>query len=219
MSLSSPGRWGGPALMLGALMFMLTKTRGYVDPDDSLLGFFMFVGFGLWIVGLAALYLRYAPVSGGVGKVGIGTSIAGIVLLAVAHPFSFMTGTDLFGLIVLGALALTIGPFLFGLASWPKLLYGPTAPPMEILPGRWRYLPLLTGLAGVAWFFNPAISLAVDAFARFTGLAGGTWFHANDEVAFFVFRTLFAAGWLLMGYVLFSDAEVSMKRATTAREV
>ncbi len=33
--------------MIGALMFSLTKARGYVDPDDSMLGFFMFVGFGL----------------------------------------------------------------------------------------------------------------------------------------------------------------------------
>ena len=195
VSFSSPGRWGGPALMLGALMFMLTKTRGYVDPDDSLLGFFMFAGFALWIVGLAALYARYASVSGGLGKVGIGASIAGILLLAVGHPFSFMTGPDLFGLIILGALALAIGPLLFGLASWPKLLYGPTASRIEVLPGHCRFVPLFTGLAGLAWFFN------------------------NGETTFFVFRTLFAAGWLLMGYVLFADAEVAMKRPTIAREV
>ena len=144
MSLSSPGRWGGPALMLGALMFMLTKTRGYVDPDDSLLDFFMFVGFALWFVGLAALHARYAQVSGRLGKVGLGMSIAGIVLLA-AHPFTFMTGTDLFGLVALGALALTIGALLFGLASWPKLMYGATASPIEVLPGRWRFVPLFTG--------------------------------------------------------------------------
>jgi hypothetical protein len=38
-------RWGGPALMIGALIFSLTKARGYVDPDDSLLIYFMLVGF------------------------------------------------------------------------------------------------------------------------------------------------------------------------------
>ena len=195
MYFSSPGRWGGPALMLGALMFMLTKTRGYVDPDDSMLGLFVFAGFGLWLVGLATLYSRYAPVAGGLGKAGLGISIAGVVLLAVGHPFSFMTGTDLFGLIILGALALAIGPLLLGLACWPTLAYGATARPVEILPRRWRIVPLFTGLAGLAWFGN------------------------NDETTFFVFRTLFAAGWLLMGYVLWSDAEVPVKHPRSAREV
>lgn len=49
-------QWGGAAVMLDALMFMLTRARGYVDPDDSLLGYFMLTGFALWIVGLAALH-------------------------------------------------------------------------------------------------------------------------------------------------------------------
>ena len=194
MYFSSPGRWGGPALMVGALMFMLTKTRGYVDPDDSMLGFFMFVGFGLWLVGLAALYARYAPVAGRLGKIGLGMAIAGIVLLAVGHPVSFMTGPDLFGLIILGALALAIGPLLFGLACLPTLAYGATARAVEVLPNRWRFVPLFTGLAGLAWFGN------------------------SGETTFFLFRTLFAAGWLLTGYVLWSDAEVPVKRSTIARE-
>lgn len=40
-------RLGGLALMLGSLMFSLTKARGYVDPYDSLLGYFIFAGFTL----------------------------------------------------------------------------------------------------------------------------------------------------------------------------
>lgn len=166
-------------------MFMLTKARGYVDPGDSMLGFFMFVGFALWLVGLAALYARYAPVSGRLGKTGLGMSVAGIVLLAVGHPFSFITGPDLFVLVLLGGLALTVGPLLFGVAA----LRG------EVLPRRWRAVPLFTGLMGVAWILN------------------------NGETTFFVFRTLFAAGWLLMGYVLLSDGKVQTQRPTTAREV
>ena len=114
MSSSNLIRWGGPALMLGALMFSRTKARGYVDPDDSMLGFFMFVGFALWLVGLAAPYARYVPSSGRLGKTGLGM---GIVLLAVGHPFSFITGPDLFVLVLLGGLALTIGPLLFGVAA------------------------------------------------------------------------------------------------------
>ena len=37
----------GLALMLGSLMFSLTKARGYVDPYDSLLGYFIFARFTL----------------------------------------------------------------------------------------------------------------------------------------------------------------------------
>ena len=41
-------RLGGLALMLGSLMlFSLTKARGYVDPYDSLLGYFIFARFTL----------------------------------------------------------------------------------------------------------------------------------------------------------------------------
>lgn len=153
------------------------------------------LGFGLWLVSLTALYARYAPLSGGRGRTGLGMSIAGIVLLAVGHPFSFITGLDLLGLIVLGVLALAIGPLLFGLACWPTLAYGGVARPVEVLPRRWRFVPLFTGLPGLAWFGN------------------------SGETAFFLFRTLFAAGRLLIGYVLFSDAETPAKRLTIAREV
>ena len=176
-------RLGGVSLMIGAVMFSLTKARSYVDPDDSMLGLFMFVGFGLWLVGLAALYARYAPFSGKLGKIGLGISIGGAGLLAVGHPFSFITGPDLFTLIILGALALAIGPLLFGLACWPSLAYGATARPAEVLPHRWRFLPLFTGLAGLAWF------------------------GSSGETTFFLFRTLFAAGWLFLGYVLWSDGQ------------
>jgi hypothetical protein len=142
------------ALMLGALMFMLTKTRGYVDPDDSLLGYFMLAGFFLWLLGLAALYARYAPLSGGLGKTGLGMSFVGIVLLAVGHPFSFVTRLDLFVLVILGTLVLILGPLLFGLAAWRTLMFGPDVAQSKILPRRLRAVPLFTGLMGLAWFFN-----------------------------------------------------------------
>ena len=48
---------------------------------------------------------------------------------------------------------------------------------------------------------------------------GVAWIFNNGETTFFVFRTLFAAGWLLMGYVLLSDAEAPVERATIARHV
>ncbi len=169
--------------MLGALMFSLTKARGYVDPDDALLGYFIFTGFTLWLVGVVALYSRYGPVSGRLGKIGLGTAVVGVVLLAVGHFFSFMTNVDLFMLVFLGALALMLGPLLFGIAALRR----------EVLPRYWRALPLLTGLLGFSWLF----------------------FGTNDTGAltfsFMFLRSLFAVGWMLLGYVLWSDAREIMK--------
>ena len=163
--------------MLGAFMFSLTKARGYVDADDSLLGYFMFAGFTLWLIGVAALYSRYGPLSGRLGRTGLGIAVVGVVVLAVGHFFSFMTQLDLFVLVASGALALTLGPLLFGIASLRS----------EAMPRHLRALPLATGLMGFTWLF----------------------FGSSDtgELTFtFMFlRTLFAVGWMLMGYVLWSD--------------
>jgi len=176
--------------MLGALIFSLTKARGYVDRDDSLLVYFMVVGFAAWLVGLAALYVRYAPVSGKLGKTGLGLSFVGVALVAVGHLFSEFvwraTGVDLFLLVILGVLAKIVGPFLFGIATLRR----------EILPGYWRFLPLITALIGLTWITA-------------TGSDDGSL-----TFGFMLFRTLFALGWLLMGYVLFSD-----RRETAQDEV
>lgn len=181
VSFPGPVRLGGLALMLGALMFMLTKARGYVDPDDSLLGYFMLAGFSSWLLGLAALYVRYGPVSGLLGKTGLGTAIVGIALLAVGHRFTFMTEVDLFGLVIPGGFGLMIGALLFGIAALRR----------EVLPRYWRALPLLTGLAGFVWVF-------------FTNSEG-------NRLSFMFMRTLFALGWLLLGYVLWSDREETVE--------
>src|SRR4028119_1433218 len=136
-------RSGGLALLLGAFVFSLTKARGCVDADDSLLGYFMFAGFTLWLIGVAALYSRYGPLSGRLGRTGLGMAVVGVVVLAVGHFFSFMTQLDLFVLVASGALALTLGPLLFGIASLRS----------EAMPRPWRALPLATGLTGFTWLF------------------------------------------------------------------
>ena len=178
---SSLTRSGGLALMLGALMFMLTKARGYVYPDDSFLGYFMLVGFSSWLVGVAALCARYGPISGRLGKIGLGVAVVGVALLAVGHRSSFMTEMDLFLLVILGGFGMMIGALLFGIAALRR----------EILPRYWRILPLFTGLTGFAWFF-------------FTNSEG-------NRLSFMFMRTLFALGWLLLGYVLWSDREETVE--------
>jgi len=103
-----------------------------------------------------------------------------------------MTDSDLFGvdpfmLIILGALALLLGPILFGIAALRK----------EVLPRNWEVLPLLTGLMGFAWLF----------------------FSTNDTdqltFSFMFFRTLFALGWMLLGYVLWSDSRKIVEEPST----
>ena len=172
--------------MLGALMFSLTKARGYVDADDSLLGYFMFAGFTLWLIGVAALYSRYGPLSGRLGRTGLGMAVVCVVVLAVGHLFSFTTRLDLFVLVAFGALALMLGPLLFGIAFLRS----------EAMPRYRRVLPLATGLMGFTWLF----------------------FGSSDtgELTFtFMFlRTLFAVGWMLLGYVLWSDAKKSAAEAS-----
>jgi hypothetical protein len=177
-------RLGGLALMLGALMFSLTKARGYVDPDDSLLGYFMVTGFTLWLVGVAALYFRYGPLSGQLGKIGLGTAGVGVVLLAVGHRFTFMGEVDLFMIVVLGGLALMLGPLLFGIAALQR----------EVLPRYGRVVPLFTGLMGFAWFFTSG---------------------EGNQFSFMFFRSLFALGWILLGYVLWSDRRKSVEELST----
>lgn len=135
--------------------------------------------------GLAALYARYGPFSGALGKIGLGTAVVGLVLLAVGHPFSFMTEVDLFVLIILGSLALMLGPLLFGIAALRK----------GVLPRYWRALPLFTGLMGFVWLF-------------FTN-------SESDRLSFVFFRTLFALGWMLMGYVLWSDSREIVEEPST----
>ena len=104
-------------------------------------------------------------------------AVVGVVVLAVGHFFSFMTQLDLFVLVAFGALALMLGPLLFGIASLRS----------EAMPRYWGALPLATGLMGFTWLF----------------------FGSSDtgELTFtFMFlRTLFAVGWMLTGYVLWSD--------------
>lgn len=185
MSYSRLVRLGGVALMLGALMFMLTKARGYVDSDDSLLVYFMAVGFAAWLVGLAGLFVRYAPGSGMLGKIGLGLSFGGIVLLAIGHLFSFITGPDLFGLVILGVLALIAGPLLFGIAALRR----------GVLPRYWRLLPLATALMGVIW-----INTSSD--------------DGSLTFSFMFFRALFALGWLLLGYVLLTDKRGAAEQTT-----
>ena len=139
----------------------------------------------LWLAGVTALYSRHRPDSGRLGKVGLATAVVGVVLLASSHASSFMTAVDLFVLVIFGALALMLGPLLFGVAVLRR----------GVLPRRWSTLPLATGLMGFCWLFFGSSDTGEVTFT------------------FMFFRSLFAAGWLLLGYVLWSEARSTVLEA------
>lgn len=183
MLLYNAKRSTGIALMIAALIFVLTKLRHVVDADDSLLGYFMTIDFALWLAGLAGFYLHYRARAGWLGKGGIIVSILGVASLTAGHFGEFVLHTDFFAFIILGSLALALGPLLFGIAVLRR----------AVLPRQWRYLPLVTGVIGIAW---PLISNP-----------------EGSRLRFLFFRTLFGLGWLLLGYVLYSDQSETVGRS------
>ncbi|MDQ4127211.1 MAG: hypothetical protein M3151_04555 [Actinomycetota bacterium] len=63
---------------------------------------------------------------------------------------------------------------------------------------RWRALPLLTGILGIAvWYVYKATMQSG---------AGAPWFWSVSVQAL---MTLFGASWVLLGYTLWSDTEAS----------
>ena len=180
MSLAARNRWGGLALLLGVLIFIGSRFRDHVDPTDRFLAVLMVIAFVAWFAGLVALRSRYRPRVGRLGGAGLMLTLVGIGLLALGHVTLFLLelGGPWFLPIGAGTFALSLGALLFGLAT----LSG------GVLP-RWRALPLLIGLVGIAWMLFASDSRPVEG---------------NPE-AFLVMRTAFGVTWLPLAFVLMSD--------------
>ena len=180
MAIATRNRWGGLALLLGVLIFIGSRFRDHVDPTDRFLAVFMVVAFVGWFAGLLALRARYRPRVGLLGSAGLMLTLVGVGLLTLGHVTSFLLELSgpWFMPIVAGTLALTLGALMFGLAT----LGG------DVLP-RWRALPLIIGLVGLAWMLFASDSRPVEG---------------NPE-AFLVMRTAFGATWLPLALVLMTD--------------
>ena len=180
MTPAARNRWGGLALLLGVLIFIGSRFREHVDPTDRFLAVFMLVAFAGWFVGLLALRARYRPRVGSLGGTGLMLTLVGIGLLTLGHVTSFLLELDgpWFMPIVMGTMALAVGALLFGIAA----LGG------GVLP-RWRALPLLIGLVGIAWMLFASDSRPVEG---------------NPE-AFLVMRTAFGAAWVPLAIILMTD--------------
>jgi len=199
-------RWGGAALMLGGALFLVNKLNEisrvllHRPMADMIAGQdipLIFLGQVCLVVGFVAFYRVFTSRAQGAAKIGLLLLSGGGVVLAVGHLVFFspppalaaslrpLAGAleSLFFLVILGVLALVVGLLLFGMVALRRPILG-----------RWKALPLLTGLAGVGF-----IVLA-------------------DEVVsgpFLVVRTLFALGIVGLGLVLSLEPRGSAEARST----
>jgi len=187
ISTNGVARWGGAAFMLGSLFFLVNKldemSRVFLArpiPDvisgqDVLL---ILIGQVSFIVGYVAYYRVYSRRARPFGRNALRLFCAGGIVLAVAHV-SFMPDLpgDLFVFVILGLSVMLLGLILFGMANL-----------RDPILGRWKGLPLATGLAGFVGFFL---------------------FSGEEITAVFLgFRTLFALGLLGLGLALFLEKPI-----------
>jgi hypothetical protein len=195
--LSTPGfvRWGGLAFVFGNALFFVNKLNemsrlflGRTMPDvisGRNLGLIL-LGQVALIVGYLAYYKVYSPRVGRWGKVALRLFTGGGIVLAVGHV-SFMSGLadylpasilpmaeNLFLLVLIGVLVLLIGLIWLGILNLRQPILG-----------RWRWLPLATGLMGFLGFV----------------VFGGQ----EITSVFLLFRTLFALGLMGLGLALWLE--------------
>jgi hypothetical protein len=181
MSGSRVHQWGGAALVIGTLLFIVNKldemSRQFLGrriPDaisgqDTAL---ILAGQVALIVGFVAYYQFYAQRVGRSGTNALRLLCGGGIVLAVGH-LTFMSAVQrlfpfaeaLYALVLVGMLFLLIGLIWFGVLTMRQ----------PLLSG-WRWLPLFTGLTGLVGF------MVFDGEAK--------------SATFLVFRTLFALEFL-----------------------
>lgn len=156
-------KWGGAAFMLGSTLFLLNKlnemsrlflSRPMPDVISGQDMFLIIVGQAALIIGFVAYFQLYAPRMGRFGKNALRLLCGGGILLAVGHV-SFMSSLaeyvppsivpyaeNLFFLVLIGLLLLTIGLVWFGILNLRQHRLA-----------HWQWLPLATGLMGFTGFF------------------------------------------------------------------
>jgi hypothetical protein len=188
-------RWGGAALMIGNVFFMLNKlnemsrlflSRPMPDMISGQNPFLILIGQIALIIGYIAYYQFYIHRVGRSGKYALRLFCGGGILLAIGHvsfmssladyipPKLFLFIENMFMLVLIGLTLLLIGLIWFGILNLRQ----------HVLT-RWQWLPLVTGLMGFIGFF----------------LLSGQEISAT----FLVFRTLFALGLIGLGLSLWLE--------------
>ncbi|MCA1607758.1 MAG: hypothetical protein LC775_20355 [Acidobacteria bacterium] len=193
MLLTQASRWGGSALIVGSVLFIINKfddmSRVFLNSPipDLITGKSMVliaIGQIALVIGLLGCYLLYAKRSNRIGKIGLILLLGGGILLAFGHAtFTPLVKDDsLFAFIFLGVLFMVIGLTLFGAMN------------LRIHALQfWQPLPLVTGLLGIATFF----------------------LYGSDEspvIPFLLLRTFFGVGLILLGVVMWQDTHKSITK-------
>ena len=192
ISTNGVNRWGGAAFMLGSALFLVNKldemsrlflSRPMPDVISGQDVWLILLGQVLLVMGYVAFYQAFSRRARPFGKNALRLFCAGGILLAVGH-LGFISPArmpdlpfDLFVFVILGLSVMLLGLILFGAANL-----------RDPMLGRWKGLPLATGLAGFVGFFL---------------------FSGEEITAVFLgFRTLFALGLLGLGLALFLEKPI-----------
>lgn len=190
-------RWGGLALIVGSVLFIVNKfddmSRVFLNNamPDAISGenvFLVAVGQIALVAGLLGFYLLYTGRCNRIGRIGLILLLSGGILLALGHvtftPFS--PDELMFLLVILGVFLMMTGLILFGTINLR----------LHVLE-HWQALPLATGILGLVGFV----------------------FGSNQDPAIFLtLRTLFGAGLLLLGVVMLQDTNKSGEEITQATQ-
>ncbi|MGI8908802.1 MAG: hypothetical protein ACR2IE_20205 [Candidatus Sumerlaeaceae bacterium] len=198
MLLTQANRWGGSALIVGSVLFIINKfddmSRVFLNSPipDLISGKSMAliaIGQIAFVIGFLGCYLLYAKRSNRIGKIGLILLLGGGILLAFGHATftplvkaNSLFANSLFAFIILGVLFMVIGLMLFGAMN------------LRIHALQfWQPLPLVTGLLGIATFF----------------------LYGSDEspvIPFLLLRTLFGVSLILLGVVMWQDTHKSITK-------
>lgn len=181
-------RWSGLAAMLGGALWVVKGgliLAGVVD-----LGELLIVAQLLFAVGLIGLHSRLGGRGGRLGRIGGFLAYVAAALSVVNAPYSVFFAEDgpqtpfPFNVTyAIAALAIFVGLVLLGLATLRA----------EILPRRWRALPLAIGLLAL-------LPVWVLAFV-----------HLELPVV------VLGLAWMLLGYVLWSDKGAPVRPTAPVR--
>jgi hypothetical protein len=188
-------RWGGAALMIGNVLFMVNKldemsrlflSRPMPDMISGQNPFLILTGQIALIIGYVAYAQFYTQRVGRFGKYALRLFCGGGIVLAIGHV-SFMSSLadylppslspyaeNMFLLVLIGLSLLLIGLIWFGILNLRQ----------PVLT-RWQWLPLATGSMGFIGFF----------------------LFSGEEITatFLLFRTLFALGLIGLGLSLWLE--------------
>lgn len=202
---SNLSRWGGPAAILGGILWLthfilqtIAPAALKVEPytvlnqtAEVIYSVILILSLILFALGLLGLYARQVGSSGSadlVAKLGGAMAILGGLLIAVGGPlvaFFDMDGT--WYMLMGGVTVLFLSVLLLGVSTLST----------QVL-GRWSFVPLLIGVFCLAAFLS-----------AFTGLfqldSLGTWLGV-------ALPTLVGAGWILLGIALLLNRESAVRK-------